>query len=169
MAQGVDPKIKLAQAVTEKTPEQMKGLKSMFDVLNQWHSATGERQEHKQMKTFEELTGIDITTRVSRSGGVLSDTGESIDLFDLFGLKTNSENQIKEENVESEMPQEEEIVEEETMEEDLQEEQAENAGTNSNALFTSFLLDAGSISEIFSKNGKKKKKSGKGMPTLFSV
>ncbi|RAZ94244.1 hypothetical protein DK853_36155, partial [Klebsiella oxytoca] len=81
----------------EKTPEQMKGLKGMFDALNQWHSTTGERQEHKQMKTFEELTGIDITTRVSRSGGLLSDTGESIDLFDLFGLKTNSEDRIKEE------------------------------------------------------------------------
>lgn len=169
MAQGVDPKIKLAQAVTEKTPEQMKGLKSMFDVLNQWHSSTGERQEHKQMKTFEELTGIDITTRVSSSGGLLSDTGESIDLFDLFGLKTNSENRIKEENMKSEMPQEEETVEEETIEEDLQEEQAENAGTNSNALFTSFLLDAGSISEIFSKSGKRKKKSGKEMPTLFGM
>lgn len=168
MAQGVDPKIKLAQAVTEKTPEQMKGLKGMFDALNQWHSTTGERQEHKQMKTFEELTGIDITTRVSRSGGLLSDTGESIDLFDLFGLKTNSEDRIKEEE-EFEMPQEEKAVEEETMEEDLQVKQAEDAGINSNALFTTFLLDTGSIGEIFSKSEKKKKKAGKGMPTLFSM
>ncbi len=169
MAQGVDPKIRLAQAVTEKTPEQMKGLKSMFDVLNQWHSAGGERQEHKQMRTFEELTGIDITTRVSRSGGLLSDTGESIDLFDLFGLKMSSENRIKEEKEESEMPQEEKMVEEKAMAEDLQKEQVTDAGTDSNALFTSFLWDTGSMSEIFGSSGKKKKKAGKGMPTLFSM
>lgn len=175
MAQGVDPKIKLAQAVTEKTPEQMKGLKSMFDVLNQWHSATGERQEHKKMKTFEELTGIDITTRVSRSGGLLSDTGESIDLFDLFGLNAVSGNRIKEKKEEPKMPQEEMAVQKEdaderaAKEEVLKKEQASDVGTDSNALFASFFLDTSSISGILGKEGKKKKKNGKKMPSLFNM
>lgn len=175
MAQGVDPKIKLAQAVTEKTPEQMKGLKSMFDVLNQWHSAAGERQEYKKMRTFEELTGIDITTKVSRSGGLLSDTGESIDLFDLFGLKACNGNQIKEKKEEIQMPQEEKFVQEEdagqetAKEESLQEEDITGAGLDSNTLFTSFLWDSGSISGILGKSEKKKKKTGKGMPTLFNM
>lgn len=52
MAQGVDPRIKLAQAAAEKSPEQIKGLKSMFDVLNQWHAGSGEKQEYKGMATF---------------------------------------------------------------------------------------------------------------------
>ena len=175
MAQGVDPKIRLAQAVTEKTPEQMKGLKSMFDVLNQWHSTAGERQEHRQMKTFEELTGIDITTKVSRSGGLLSDTGESIDLFDLFGLKAGNKSPIREEKEEPQIPQEERTAREEkadreaAKEDKPQEEQAADTGTDSNTLFTSFLWDTSSISEILGKEQKKKKKAGKEMPTLFNM
>lgn len=175
MAQGVDPKIKLAQAVTEKTPEQMKGLKSMFDVLNQWHSATGERQEHRKMLTFEELTGIDIATRVSRSGGLLSDTGETIDLFDLFGLKTSNGSQIIENREETQMQQEERFAQEEDADEeaakkeDIQEEQTMDTATDSNSLFSTFLWDTSSISGILGKDEKKKKKTGKGMPTLFNV
>lgn len=68
MAQGVDPRIKLAQAAAEKSSEQIKGLKSMFDVLNQWHAESGEKQEYKGMVTFYELTGIDPKKKAGQEG-----------------------------------------------------------------------------------------------------
>lgn len=85
MAQGVDPRIKLAQAAAEKSPEQIKGLKSMFDVLNQWHAGSKEKAEHRQMMTFFELTGIDLKLERSRQGSFYTESGETVDLFALFG------------------------------------------------------------------------------------
>ncbi len=85
MAQGVDPRIKLAQAVAEKSPEQMKGLKSMFDVLNQWHAGGDGKEEHRKMLTFLELTGIDLGLEREKQGNLYTESGESVDLFALFG------------------------------------------------------------------------------------
>lgn len=86
MAQGVDPRIKLAQAAAEKSPEQIKGLKSMFDVLNQWHAGSGEKQEYKGMATFYELTGIDLKKKAGQEGSLITDTGERVDFFAMFGM-----------------------------------------------------------------------------------
>ena len=86
MAQGVDPRIKLAQAAAEKSPEQIKGLKSMFDVLNKWHAGSGEKQEYKAMATFYELTGVDLKKEQKRSGGLITETGENVDFFGMFGI-----------------------------------------------------------------------------------
>lgn len=169
MAQGVDPRIKLAQAVTEKTPEQMKGLKSMFDVLNQWHSTTGEKQEHNKMKTFQELTGIDIATRVSRSGGLLSDTGESIDLFELFGFTTGVGKEINEPKEEMKTRQEKEIGSEYKKEEDSEAEKGDAEKADTNLLLSAFMLDTASINGVFSQGNKGKKKKTSKMPTLFSM
>lgn len=86
MAQGVDPRIKLAQAAAEKSPEQIKGLKNMFDVLNQWHAGSGEKKEYKKMLTFYELTGIDLKNELENSGGLITETGENVDFFGIFGI-----------------------------------------------------------------------------------
>lgn len=91
MAQSVDPRIKLAQAVAEKSPEQMKGLKSMFDVLNQWHAGGEEKEEHRKMLTFLELTGIDLGLAHMKQGSFYTESGESVDLFALFGAAKEKE------------------------------------------------------------------------------
>lgn len=58
MAQGVDARIKLAQAVAEKSETQERGLKGMFDVLNASNNKKGSGREYEPMLTFYELTGI---------------------------------------------------------------------------------------------------------------
>lgn len=91
MAQGVDPRIKLAQAVSEKSPEQLKGLKSMFDVLNQWHAGSGEKQEYKKMLTFYELTGVEYYPESQSGSELVTETGEKVDLFEYFGFGISQE------------------------------------------------------------------------------
>lgn len=54
-------------------------------------------------------------------------------------------------------------------EEVFEEAQVTDTKTDSNTLFTSFFLDTGSMSGILGKDEKKKKKTGKKMPTLFSI
>lgn len=153
MAQGVDPKIKLAQAVTEKSPEQMKGLKSMFDVLNQWHNGKEEKQEFTKMKIFEELTGIKISERVSRSGGFLTDAGESIDLFAL--LKFDNQKRDKEEK---------ELSEKETLEKEEREKEREVQEEP----FSTFLFNQKELESLVCKGKKKdKKKEDSRMGKLF--
>ena len=95
MAQGVDPRIKLAQAASEKSPEQMKGLKSMFDVLNQWHAGSGEKQEYKKMLTFRELTGIEYRPESQDANLIATETGERVDLFEYFGFGVSKEREEK--------------------------------------------------------------------------
>lgn len=165
MAQGVDPKIKLAQAVTEKSPEQIKGLKSMFDVLNQWHSGNGEKKDIIKMKTFKELTGIKIEEKVSRSGGFLTDTGESVDLFSLleFGRQKSEPDLIEES---------EEILISEKMYEDEKEEAVveKDREHEQEGLFSAFLIDdllEGLLEKGKGKNKKKKKDSRLGK--LFNL
>jgi len=58
MAQGVDARIKLAQAVADQSGNQEKGLKSMFDVLNKNNYGTGVAKEYVTMPNFYELTGL---------------------------------------------------------------------------------------------------------------
>lgn len=144
MAQGVDPKIKLAQAVTEKTPEQMKGLKSMFDVLNQWHNGTGEKKEFIGMKNFEELTGIKIEDKVSKSGGLLTDTGETIDLFGLLFEEQKEEMVLEKSN--------------EILNSDLQEEVKQEETTQPEGVFSEFLFNQEFMEGLFGNKKKSAKK-----------
>lgn len=58
MAQGVDARIKLAQAVAERSETQERGLKGMFDVLNASNNKKGSGREYEPMLTFYELTGM---------------------------------------------------------------------------------------------------------------
>lgn len=95
MAQGVDPRIRLAQAASEKSPEQMKGLKSMFDVLNQWHAGSGEKQEYKKMLTFQELTGIKYCPESQNGRLLTTETGKKVDLFEYFGFGAGQEQEEK--------------------------------------------------------------------------
>ncbi len=95
MAQGVDPRIKLAQAASEKSPEQMRGLKSMFDVLNQWHAGSGEKKEYKKMLTFDELTGMEYQPESSGTQ-LWAENGEKVDLYGLFGFGVNRKQEKQE-------------------------------------------------------------------------
>lgn len=96
MAQGVDPRIKLAQAVSEKSPEQMKGLKSMFDVLNQWHTGSEEKKEYKKMLTFYELTGIEYHPESQNGTQLWAENGEKVDLYEFFGFGVSQEQEEQE-------------------------------------------------------------------------
>lgn len=109
MAQGVDPRIKLAQAVSEKSPEQQKGLKSMFDVLNQWHAGSGEKKEYKKMLTFQELTGIEYHPEKENQNRFVTETGENVDLFAYFGFSTGQVEEHKAEKAEDETKKAEEM------------------------------------------------------------
>lgn len=84
MAQGVDPRIKLAQAASEKSPEQVMGVKGMFDVLNQWHAGNGEKTEYRKMLTFRELTGMECVRE--EAGGRLPMAKGGADLLKYFGF-----------------------------------------------------------------------------------
>lgn len=61
MAQGVDARIKLAQAVAEKSETQERGLKGMFDILNVANNQKNRDRDYKPMLTFYEVTGLDCT------------------------------------------------------------------------------------------------------------
>lgn len=84
MAQGVDPRIKLAQAASEKSPEQVMGVKGMFDVLNQWHAGNGEKTEYRKMLTFRELTGMECARE--EAGGRFPMAKGGTDLLRYFGF-----------------------------------------------------------------------------------
>lgn len=119
MAQGVDPRIKLAQAVSEKSPEQKKGLKSMFDVLNQWHTGSGEKKEYKKMLTFQELTGIEYHPEKESGHPFVTETGEEVDLFAFFGFGVDHEAEEKAAKEEGEDQIEETAETEKTEEQEL--------------------------------------------------
>lgn len=130
MAQGVDPRVKLAQAAAEKSPEQIKGLKSMFDVLNQWHLGSGEKKEYKKMLTFFELTGIDLKKDAGSDSRLVTDTGEAVDFFGLFGIGVAKE-QEKQMTLQEEK---EKKFEEEIMHKDIEEMKKEMPQTIQNEL-----------------------------------
>lgn len=89
MARGVDPRIKLAQAVSEKSETQERGLKGMFDVLNKANNAGKDNtQTYEPMQTFYELTGIKkYDSKGNVPGMVSTGLGENVNLFSLLGAK----------------------------------------------------------------------------------
>lgn len=38
------------------------------------------------MATFYELTGVDLKKELGRSGGLITETGENVDFFSMFGI-----------------------------------------------------------------------------------
>lgn len=86
MARGVDPRIKLAQAVSEKSETQERGLKGMFDVLNKTNNAGKDnKQIYEPMPTFYELTGIpEYDSKGKMPGMVSTGLGESFNLFSML-------------------------------------------------------------------------------------
>lgn len=93
MARGVDPRIKLAQAVSEKSETQERGLKGMFDVLNKNNnSGKDTKQDYIPMATFYELTGIqEYDSKKGIPGVVSTGLGENFNLFSMLGKKPDSE------------------------------------------------------------------------------
>lgn len=89
MARGVDPRIKLAQAVSEKSETQERGLKGMFDVLNKTNNAGKDTQQtYEPMLTFYELTGIkEYDSKSGVPGMVSTGLGENFNLFTMLGRK----------------------------------------------------------------------------------
>ena len=163
MAQGVDPRIRLAQAAAEKSPEQVKGLKSMFDVLNQWHTGNGEKKEYKKMPTFNELTGIDLKKELEKSGLFITDSGESVDFFGMFGIGVSEEVAQEPETVaELRVIKETEIPAEDEKEADDKEEPVQGAGS----LFG--LFGEMDISSHFHKPKSKTNKSFNGMKQVIN-
>lgn len=164
MAQGVDPRIKLAQAAAEKSPEQIKGLKSMFDVLNQWHAGSGEKQEYKGMATFYELTGIDLKKKAGQEGGLITDTGESVDFFGMFGIGVPEKEKGKVVDIGTA-----DIVDVRGEEVPLTEEELDSGGESvqdTGSLF-GFFADT-EFSGHFRKAGGKQKKQQKGMKQVIN-
>lgn len=70
----------------------------MFDVLNQWHAGSGQKQEYKGMVTFYELTGIDPKKKAGQEGSLITDTGERVDFFAMFGMGVPEKEAEKVEN-----------------------------------------------------------------------
>lgn len=97
MARGVDPRIKLAQAVCEKSETQERGLKGMFDVLNKTNNmGKGATQKYEQMLTFYELTGLqEYDLKGSAPGTVSTGPGESFNLFSLLSAKRSAPENVK--------------------------------------------------------------------------
>lgn len=89
MARGVDPRIKLAQAVSEKSETQERGLKGMFDVLNKSNNAGKENTNtYEPMLTFYELTGMkEYDSRGGAPGVVSTGLGENFNLFSMLSSK----------------------------------------------------------------------------------
>lgn len=178
MAQGVDPRIKLAQAASEKSPDQMKGLKSMFDVLNQWHAGSGEKKEYRKMLTFYELTGTDYQPESQNGTQLWAEDGEKVDLYGLFGFGVTKEQEKTEmeDKIKVEKDNENSDIQEDTGEAGMylslwavhdEEKKPIEEEAESNSLFDLF----GSQNEIAGlfqqkKSSKKKVASGK-MQTLF--
>lgn len=187
MAQGVDPRIKLAQAVSEKSPEQQKGLKSMFDVLNQWHAGSGEKKEYKKMLTFQELTGIEYHPEKESMNGFVTEAGEKVDLFAYFGFGTNQEEGEKTEKADEETIKEEmalfQLVTDREETENLSEtedvdsaesiqneEQTEETSEKDDDVMDSFLgLFGGQsgLGGLVNRSNKPKKAASNGLKSLF--
>lgn len=74
MAQGVDVKLKLAQAMSDMDSINGNGLQDMFDVLNQDNTDMSAYSDYVPMKTFAELMGDDYV--------VSKDTENVFDVFD---------------------------------------------------------------------------------------
>lgn len=93
MARGVDPRIRLAQAVSEKSETQERGLKGMFDVLNKNNNSGKDmKQNYIPMATFYELTGIqEYDSKKGIPGVVSTGLGENFNLFSMLGKKTDPE------------------------------------------------------------------------------
>lgn len=162
MAQGVDPRIKLAQAAAEKSPEQIKGLKSMFDVLNKWHAGSGEKQEYKAMATFYELTGVDLKKELGKSGGLITETGENVDFFGMFGIGI-AETAKKEEPGPAKIIDMKETEETAVLEEEQESGREDVQDTDS--LFGFFAdMELGS----FRKTDRKQKRQQKGMKQVIN-
>ncbi len=162
MAQGVDPRIRLAQAASEKSPEQVMGVKSMFDVLNQWHAGSGERTECRKMLTFRELTGEEYAPEENSGRIPMAEGG--VDLFKYFGfgISSGSDEDVgeaeqtdgcgaeeTERNQEQECLEEQEVAEEESL----------------------FGLFGGQeeITGLFRKGNAPRKSRASGMKALFNV
>lgn len=99
MASGVDPKLKLAQALSSKDDgENRESLENMFDVMNQSNGSDDERYaEYKPPMTYYELMGEDeqeaetvvtvvTTTPVTKPEpfALVKPITEQISIFDLF-------------------------------------------------------------------------------------
>lgn len=159
MAQGVDPRIMLAQAASEKSPEQVMGVKGMFDVLNQWHAGGGERMECREMLTFRELTGMEYTPE--ESGGRLPIAEGGADLLKYFGFGVPEEDAKDVSEAEQAAEYEQESVADKE-EESLEEEEKTAEGT----LFGLFGGQE-EITGLFRKGGTVRKSRATGMKTLF--
>ena len=160
MAQGVDPRIKLAQAAAEKSPEQIKGLKSMFDVLNQWHAGSGEKQEYKGMATFYELTGVDLKKELGRNGGMIADNGENVDFFGMFGIGVP-------EKREKALPESSETKEMEDLSVEVEETEVSREATEDTSSLFGFYVDL-EFAGHFQKPTKKSRKQHKGMKQVIN-
>lgn len=161
MAQGVDPRIKLAQAVSEKSPEQVMGVKGMFDVLNQWHAGNGERTEYRKMLTFRELTGTECA-REETSGRLPMAEGGA-DLLKYFGFGVSSGDGNEAIGTGHDAGNSKEDAEDKAEECLMAEEQAEE-----DSLFGLFGCQE-EIPELFRKGGVVRKGRASKMKTLFSV
>lgn len=169
MAQGVDPRIKLAQAAAEKSPDQIKGLKSMFDVLNQWHSGSGVKKEEKGMPTFYELTGIDLKKELGRSGLLVTDSGESVDFFGMFGMGSEEKKEAAPKSaVEPEKGREEAAVAVAVTIEEVEQDDTDRKETLQDAGSFFCLFGDTDISGHFRKAGSRPKKQPKGMKQVIN-
>lgn len=151
MAQGVDPRIKLAQAASEKSPEQVMGVKSMFDVLNQWHAGSGEKKEYRKMLTYRELTGEECISEEENDKVPTADGG--VDLFQYFGFGVMSG---------EEEPGKVEVKKEEAKKEKVKEEKPDEF------LFGLFGGQE-EIAGLFRKESTERKRVPAGMKALFHV
>ncbi|MCI9439536.1 MAG: hypothetical protein HFH85_20760 [Lachnospiraceae bacterium] len=162
MAQGVDPRIKLAQAVSEKSPEQVMGVKSMFDVLNQWHAGNGEKAEYKKMLTFRELTGEEYIP--DENSGRIPMAEGGADLFKYFGFGVSGGESVADAEEEEQDAGCLEVNAADETDEILEEEKE----SSEDSLFGLFGGQE-EITGLFRKGNTDRKKRPSGMKALFSV
>lgn len=84
MAKGIDARVRLAQAVADKSDKKRQGLKKLIDAINIANNRGKEEEQHELMPNFTELTGLQQVPDIGNPLQELEMTGR--DIMDLLGL-----------------------------------------------------------------------------------
>lgn len=82
MAQGVDVKVKLAQAMADMDNISGNCLQEMFDVLNQDAVDDTKYANYKPMLILAELLGEEV----NQIDTIITETGQELDIFDMLEI-----------------------------------------------------------------------------------
>lgn len=95
MARGIDPRITLAQSVSEQSESKKRGLQQMMDVINTRNNLGKEGKKYDGALIFSELTGLEKAVRKDDLSAQLGDMdGDSfLEFFGLTGT-ANTEKEI---------------------------------------------------------------------------